>query len=74
MIAIRLQKDPITTKQMVVSWFSISKERTETLPEIPGERIYISEKNIPLFFYRDCSIYCYDNGKLVPVYPDSETV
>lgn len=74
MVAVKLKKDPITTKQMVVSWFQLSKERTMELPEIPGERVYLAEKDVPPFFYRDCSIYYYDGGRLNPLYPESETV
>ena len=70
MIAVTLEKSNANGKQMVTGWFYISKERSITLPQIPGKRVYVDENKVPVSFYKDCSIHCYDNGILVPIYSE----
>lgn len=72
MIAITLQKDQTSGKQFVVGWQFVTKNYTTKNPEIPGERMYLDEKDVPSSFYKEPYIHYLDNKKLVPSYPSSD--
>ena len=71
MIMVRLKKDPVTEKRLVDGWSYVPKEYTVVNPAIPNERVYLDHRNVPLSFYKNSSIHYYENGKLIPIYPES---
>lgn len=72
MIAVKLTKDPASGKQFVSGWQFVTKNYTLKNPEIPGERVYISENNVPTSFFKSPYIHYYDGSKLVPNYPNAD--
>ena len=70
MIAVSTIKDKITGKQMVNRWSYVTKEYTELHPEIPGERMYFCEKDVPTSFWKDYAIHYVDSHQICVLYPD----
>ena len=61
MIYVKTRKDAITQKQMVDGWCHVDKSYPITHPEIPGERIYFDEKDVPASFWKDYTIHYVDS-------------
>lgn len=70
MLAVRLRKDTITGKQLVDGWSIVTKEYAATHAEIPGERVYIQEKDVPASFWRNYAIHYCDNHQIRVLYPN----
>lgn len=72
MIAISLIKNELNGKQFVESWCFVTREHVEQNPMVPGKRIYLENKDIPLSFYTDPLIHYYEANQLIPLYPNSD--
>lgn len=70
MLSISLRKDPISQKQMVDGWSIVSKEYAAAHQEIPGERVYVQEADVPSSFWKNYTLHYCDNHQIRVLYPE----
>lgn len=65
MITVNLQKDLKYGKFFVVSWYFTKKNNRDSVPDIPGLRVTLDEKNIRNGFFKHATRFYYESGTLV---------